>query len=86
MGGWDGKKGERVERETGVPIILVYVKGYKARKCPDQIYSFWKHSLWNFGEHEGKEQGVPSEGCCRNPEEKRWWTETGPTGEGEALV
>lgn len=39
MGAEMARKGkEWRERETRVPIILVYVKGYLARKCPDQIY------------------------------------------------
>lgn len=46
-----------------------------------------ENSLWNCGENEKKEQGVPLGGCCRNPEKKWWGTEPGTTGGGgEGLV
>ena len=45
-----------------------------------------ENSLWNYGEREGKEQGILLEGRCRNPEGKWWWTEPGTAGVGEGLV
>ena len=80
-----GKKGKRVGRERGAdPPCLHEGLLSKGVHWSDLLVS--ENSLWNCGEHDGKEQGVPLESCCRNPEEKWWWTESGTTGVGEGLV